>query len=502
MQQRMLFHSTNNRDLKVSFEEALMQGQAPDYGLYMVDREDVPVFSSHQLEWMKERSYADIAETVLRPYVYPDIDACSLGDIIHDAYNPEVIPVPVQHAARGAYILWLTKGPTYSFKDFAARFYARALNYFLGKRQQRKTILVSTSGDTGPAVANAVRGLENIDLVVFYPAKDISPGQERQMTTLKKNVYAVALEQGDFNICQEISKRMLRDKGFAESVFGDKDAFTSANSISVGRLLPQMVYPFYGWSRMNIYTTIVCSIPSGNFGDMMGTVLAKHMGLPIDVIVTALNENVEFKRFLETHGRYVVHKTVECPSSAMMVNHPSNLARLVDFYGGHMHDERDKQGRIVREGVVDNSTIRKAMEVMSADVDAESVSNAETYETMKDVHKRLGILLDPHGAVGWAAMEKRCRAPTLVYETADPGKFPDDVEKATGVRPPLPPGMAKQATLPQRRWHIESAPKVVEEDGTQKIVLSDEQYAEAQALVRTMFKRRKAFKKKDEEVPF
>ena len=169
--------------------------------------------------------------------------------ILDDAYLTDKIPTEVQHVTGDTHVLWLTKGPTYSFKDYAARFFARALNYFLRQKGLRRVVVVATSGDTGGAVADALWGLGSIDNIVFFPKGSISEGQRRQMTTLGRNVHAFEVN-GDFDVCQALAKNLLGDKAFAESVFGDRERLTSANSISLGSLLPQAVYPFFAYSRI------------------------------------------------------------------------------------------------------------------------------------------------------------------------------------------------------------------------------------------------------------
>jgi threonine synthase len=231
---------------------------------------------------------------------------------------------------------------------------------------------------------------------------------------------------------------------------------------------------------------IIASIPSGNFGDMMGTVLAKGMGLPISRIIAGVNENTEFPEFLET-GRYEVRPSIKSPSSAMIVSHPSNLARLVDFYGGHMYDERDASSeKIIRPGVVDRMP---DMDEMRRDIVSMGVTNPQHFDTMKDVFEKYGVILDPHGAVGWRTLETylggRHEEPAVIYETADPGKFPEDVELAIGLEPDLPPGMEKQALMKERIYSIESAPDVT--PGGLK--LSEAQVEEAKAKIREIFKR-------------
>jgi threonine synthase len=305
------------------------------------------------------------------------------------------------------------------------------------------------------------------------------------MTTLGENVYAFEVN-GDFDLCQALAKYLLGDRRFAEEVFGAEDHLTSANSISVGRLLPQAVYPFFAYSRLaEKGQPLIASVPSGNFGDMMGTVLAKAMGLPISKILVGVNENDEFPEFLRT-GAYTIKATRNCPSSAMNVSHPSNLARLIDFYGGHMFDERNATtGSVVRPGVIGRMP---DLEEMRRDLFSVSISNEQHYRTMQDVYERFGVILDPHGAVGWRTLDIYLSSVhdqlAVVYETADPGKFPEDVQKAIGSVPELPPGMKKQADLPERIYSIREEP----ESTPRGLQLSPAQIAEAKAKIRQILR--------------
>lgn len=458
------YYSTNNKDERVNFETALLAGMASNYGLYMIARSDVPVLSPGRIREMRGMSYAKIAFEVLEPFLSHEIPTAKLRPLLDDAYDEEKIPTIVQHVTGKTHIIWLTRGPTYSFKDYAARFFGRMLNYFLGERGLRRVVVVATSGDTGGAVADALLGLDNIDNIVFYPKGSISEGQRRQMTTLGRNIYAFEVN-GDFDVCQALAKNILGDRDFAVRLFGDNERFTSANSISIGRLLPQAVYPFYAYSRIDAGDgPFIASIPSGNFGNMMGTVIARQMGLPVEKIICGVNENMEFPDFLSS-GAYVVRPSVRSPSSAMIVSHPSNLARLIDFYGGHIFDERDPStGNVTRPGVID---LMPDMDAMRREIVSIGITNAEHFATMKSVYENHGIILDPHGAVGWKVLERclegRHDRPAVVYETADPGKFPEDVNKAIGIIPEAPPGMKKQAGLPERTYSVGAQPENTDE---------------------------------------
>ncbi|MCS7280412.1 MAG: threonine synthase [Desulfobacterota bacterium] len=478
---KIMYYSTNNYQEKVDFETALLNGMGSNYGLYMFSKEDIPHLSMEKIKSMRGMSYAEIAYEVLSPFLLSEIPKPDLRKLLNNAYDEEKIRTRVEHVTGRTYIMWLTDGPTYSFKDYAARFYGRVLEFFLKRRKERRIVIVATSGDTGGAIADALYGLESVDLCVFYPKDSISEEQRRQMTTLQGNVYAFEVN-GDFDICQALAKEILSDKEFAKEVFKQASIFTSANSISIGRLLPQAVYPFYGYSRIEDGGLgFIASVPSGNFGNMMGTVIAKAMGLPVRKIICALNENAEFMEFLK-EGRYVVKPTVKSPSSAMNVSHPNNIARLFDFYGGHIYDERDvEKNEVVRRGIIDRMP---DMEKLRRDIEAISVSNEEHYKTIRDVYYQFGVLLDPHGAVGWNALEKYLKGvhdfPSIVYETAHPGKFPKEVERAVGFKPEIPFGITKRMEMEERIYKVESEPERTESG----LRLTKRQVEEAKSKIR------------------
>ncbi len=451
----------------------------------MMKRHEIPKLTVNEIRKMENKSYAEIAFIVLLPFITPDISENNFINLLNDAYNDETIPVEIEHITGKTHIMWLSRGPTYSFKDFAARFFSRVLNHFLGESGLKRVVIVATSGDTGGAIAHALSGLNNVSNIVFFPEGSISEQQRRQMTTLKKNIYAFSVN-GDFDVCQEIAKGLLSDRDFAKRCFSDPERFTSANSISLGRLLPQAVYPFFAYSRLGLDgESFITSIPSGNFGDMMGTIIAKEMGLAIEKIICGTNENREFPDFLNT-GRYFVKPSIWSPSTAMIVSHPSNLARLIEFYGGYMYDERDGESkRVVRAGIIGKNP---DLEEMKKDIFSISVSNKDHYETIKNVYNKYNVLLDPHGAVGWKSLEEYLDGEhtksTVIYETADPGKFPEDIVKAIGLSPVIPDGIVKQKNLEERVYSIKSPPLMKHNGGKR---MSKEQYEEAKNRILDIF---------------
>jgi len=418
------FFSTNGHLDRVDFKGALLAGQAPDKGLYMPEM--FPSLSPETIRNFPQMSYHQIAYQVIKPYLGDLVEESALEDMLKDAYSYEV---PLERVYDGKYLLRLDRGPTCSFKDFAARLMGRLMQYFLKEEGRSMIILTATSGDTGSAVAHAFYGLENIKVIVLFPESEVTERQRRQMTTLGENIYPLAVS-GKFDDCQALVKQAFVDpelKGLELS---------SANSINVGRLLPQAVYYFYAHSRVAAKgEEMVFSVPSGNFGDLMGGLLAMKMGLPVQKFVVATNENDEFPRFMNTGIYEPIAPSKNCISNAMNVGHPSNLARLFCLYGGQM----DETGQVSKE---------PNLAAMREDIYAVCITDEETSQTIKEAYNRHRVLLEPHGAVAWAGLMKylqECgdRSPCVSLETADPAKFPEEIVRATGINPPLPAAMAR-----------------------------------------------------------
>ncbi len=428
MTQPILFWSTNDPERRkpgIDFSDALMQGLAPDKGLYMVRREDLPHINVDVLDEFSSLPYDEIAFRVIRPFVEGRVPHDTFRAICTDAYN---FDVPVEKIAPGRYILRLDRGPTASFKDFAARMMARLIQYFLETQNRSATILTATSGDTGGAVAAAFHGLDNVRCVVLYPGTEVSTRQRRQMTTLHDNVYAIDID-GKFDDCQSLVKQAFVDPEMADF------ELTSANSINVGRLIPQAVYYFYAYSRIHPgeKKPIGICVPSGNFGNLMGGLLAKEMGLPVGKFLAAVNENDEVPIYWRTGDYEPVAPSRNCLSNAMNVGHPSNLARVVALYGGVMDEKGDVH-------------VQPDMDALRRDIAAVEVTDEETRKAIKDCYEQFGTILEPHGAVGYRAIEKLDFADTyttILLETAHPAKFPEVGRKVIGADPELPESLKK-----------------------------------------------------------
>jgi len=388
----------------VSLTDALFAGLAPDGGLYVpttVGSLGEPPASIH-----------DLAQTArwAAPRLLPGVDREALERAATAALD---FPLPLVEIEPGLHVLELFHGPTHAFKDIGARFMARLMSE-LDPGGGLRTVLVATSGDTGSAVAHAFHGLAGYRVIVLFPVAGVSARQRRQMTTLGGNVRALAVD-GTFDDCQRLAKEAFRD-----SELRVRHRLTSANSINIGRLLPQTFYYIHaaitlGWAR-NPARFVV---PSGNLGNLSGGLIAHRAGMPNRGFVAAVNVNRAFLDFLDGHV-FEPRPSIPTYSNAMDVGDPSNIERIRWLY-------RDDPDRIRR------------------DVTGVSVTDAETSATIADVYVRTGYMLDPHGAVGVRAHQRCAGAdgrPSVVLATAHPAKFPDVVEKAIGRSVPLPPGIA------------------------------------------------------------
>ncbi|HUS87120.1 MAG TPA: threonine synthase [Bacteroidales bacterium] len=417
------FYSTNKKAPGVSFSEALLKGLAPDKGLYMPEM--IPAFSWDEIRSFTGKKYHEIAFEVISRFLKEQIDDNELLALIKDAYN---FSVPLERVYGNNWVMRLDQGPTASFKDFAARMMGRLMQYYIVRDKRNLLILTATSGDTGSAIANAFYKLDNIEVVVLFPENEISGRQRKQMTTLGENVRIIALE-GKFDDCQALVKEAFSDPDL------DGLSLSSANSINIGRLIPQIVYYFFAFANLGKgidNDNVIFSVPSGNFGDMMGGVLAKRMGLPVRKFVVAVNENDEFPAFLYSGNYSRIEPSRNCLSSAMNVGHPSNLARLVALYGGFM----DEKGQIIDQ---------PDMEMMREDIFSVSVTDEQTRESIREAYNKYEVILEPHGAVGWKGLTDYFKMENLpdgqlsvTLETAHPAKFPEEIRQILNIDPDLP----------------------------------------------------------------
>ena len=407
----MKFYSINRKSAAVSLHEAVLRGLAPDGGLYMPEK-ILPLAKSF-LRQLGSLSFQEISLHVARHLFGEDVPANILKKIIADAYP---FDAPLVRLDEGLFTLELFHGPTLSFKDFAARFMARLMAYFIQDSQQELTVLVATSGDTGSAVAQGFLGVAGIRVVIVYPSGMVSEIQEKQLTTMGKNVTALNV-QGSFDDCQRMVKQ-----AFLDGEIQKKLMLASANSINIARLFPQTFYHVSCYAQLPDKTKpVVVSVPSGNFGNLTAGLLAKRMGLPIAMFVASTNENNVVPEYLRT-GHFVPRPSRQTMSSAMDIGHPSNFIRMLELYGGDR-------------------------EAMKKDVYGASFSDEQTAAAMHEVFEKYGYVMDPHGAVGYLGLEQYLRsfgrpANGIFIETAHPAKFVESVEQAIGQKVELPQALA------------------------------------------------------------
>lgn len=427
----LLFRSTNGQSPAVNLREAMLIGQAPDRGLYFPEK--LPQLTAEEIAAFPSLPYHEIAFRVLSRFTANIIPDAELAAMCREAYD---FVIPLEKTYDRVYVMRLDQGPTASFKDFAAQMMARLFGYFLRSTNQRLTILTATSGDTGSAVAHAFHKIPGVQVIVLFPFDEVSMSQRKLMTTLADNVRTVAVD-GKFDDCQAMVKRAFADPDLKHI------PLSSANSINIGRLLPQSVYYFYAASRVaKPGEPIVFSVPSGNFGDMMGAVVARLIGLPIKKLIAPVNSNDAFPKFLETGTYQKIVPSRNAVSNAMNVGHPSNLARLVAVYGGRM----DETGKIHQ---------MPDLNAMRRDVFSSSVSDERTRETIREVWNKYELLLEAHGAVAWRgfldwlAAEPGDHSPTVILETANPAKFPEEIERTIGFSPDVPAAMEERNKMPE-----------------------------------------------------
>ena len=433
----MRYISTRGSAPVLSFEDALLTGLARDGGLYVP--ETIPRFSDKDLADMATMSYEDVAFKVMRPFIgdtFTDAEFTALIDKAYSGFN-HTVRAPLVQLDQGHFLLELFHGPTLAFKDFAMQLIGQMFQAVLSRKGERVTIVGATSGDTGSAAIEAFRGLDNVDVFILFPHGRVSEVQRRQMTTpAESNVHALAMD-GDFDDCQARLKDMFNDHDFRDAV-----RLAGVNSINWGRVLAQVVYYFTAALSMGACDRKVSfTVPTGNFGDIFAGYIAREMGLPIADLVVATNQNDILHRCLTT-GAYhkgAVHASI---SPSMDIQVSSNFERALYFaYGQDSNATKALMDDLAQGGFdVGDDVLRTLQDTYKSG----RVSEEETSATIKEFYNNTGELLCPHSAIGVrVAQALRDRAtPMITLATAHPAKFPDAVEAATGIRPPLPDHMA------------------------------------------------------------
>ena len=401
----MKYFSLNNKLHKVSFQQAVVAGLAPDRGLYFPDT-ITPLPDSFFAD-IENLSHEEIAFEAIKQFVGNEIPEAELKRIIAETLCFDFPCVAVED---DVFSLELFHGPTMAFKDVGGRFMSRCLSYFNRNKDIRNTVLVATSGDTGGAVASGFLGQKGVDVIILYPSGKVSDIQERQLTTLGQNIKALEVD-GVFDDCQEMVKKAFMDDSLKHK------NLTSANSINIARWLPQMFYIFFAYQQLRKYNRpSILSCPSGNFGNICAGIMAKRLGLPIAQFVASTNANDTVPRFLEK-GIYEPRPSIATISNAMDVGNPSNFIRIQELY----HNDLKK---------------------FEKDFSSYSYTDAETESAIKDIFNRTKYIAEPHGAVGYLGLKKEMgkhhNCVGVFLATAHPIKFLDTVEPLLGLKLPIP----------------------------------------------------------------
>lgn len=432
-----------------TFREALFLGQAPDGGLF------VPA----SLPPLPGLTFPERAFIAMRHLLGGELDDDVLRQVVHDALD---FPVPLREIEPGVHLLELFHGPTHAFKDVGARFMARMVSALRDPDSPPVTILTATSGDTGGAVAQAFHDVSGIRVVVLYPLGRVSPRQEAQFATLGGNVTAVAV-RGTFDDCQRLVRRAFADPDLNAGL-----SLTSANSINIGRLLPQTFHYLHAWTalaRTAPDSELVFSVPSGNFGNLTAGLIARRsLGMSLARFVAATNENDVVPEYLAGRG-FHPRASVATISSAMDVGDPSNFRRIVHMFAGGEggdgpDDGRDRPGGPDRCGPRSASTAgREQAEFLRRVLAGSSWTDRDTRDCIRGLWRRRGVAIDPHTAVGLLGLRRELRrrpgARGVVLATAHPAKFADAVEPLIGEELPVPPGIARVMNRPRRSIVIE-----------------------------------------------
>lgn len=418
------YYSTNNPNYKIPFKEAILSGLAPDKGLYMPER--FPNYDENEL--LKE-DFRELSSYLAKLIIEDEMKDENITNISYEAFN---FPVPLKRINDNIFILELFWGPTCAFKDFGARFMALTMSHFLKESDKKVTILVATSGDTGSAVAQGFYKVENINVVILYPSEKVSNLQEKQLTTLGENITALEVI-GTFDDCQAMVKEAFIDKELNNIL-----NLSSANSINIGRLIPQSFYYVWGYNRLkkefNLNNLIYCT-PSGNFGNLTAGLYAKKMGLNVKKFIAATNENDIVPTFLLS-GNFEPRPSIMTYSNAMDVGNPSNFARMIDLY--------------------------KTYENMKKDIVGYKVTDIETLETIKHVYEYFGYILDPHSAVGYKAIQKfkneyiTDKDNFIFLGTAHPAKFMDILKDNLNITVSIPQQIQEVLTKEKKSIKIKN----------------------------------------------
>ena len=427
----MKYISTRDNSKEYSFEEVFIKGLADDGGLFIPKK--IKKYTTEELNSLSNLSYQDLAKKIIFPFIGDFMTEAELSLIVDKSYSSFRKDNVVDLIKIGdAKILELFHGPTLAFKDIAMQLLGNFYEYYLSKNSKQINIIVATSGDTGAAAIDAIKGKENINIFVLHPHNKVSQVQRKIMSTVKeKNVFNIAIN-GNFDDCQNLVKAMFADKEFSNSI-----NMSGVNSINWARIIAQAVYYFYTYFQVQDNRPINFSVPTGNFGDVYAGYLSKKMGLPINKLIVATNQNDILHRAI-SNGNYEAENVIETNSPSMDIQIASNFERLIY----DLNDSNDNETRKIMREIKDNGKYiisKNNMKKINKNFLSASMSEKEVLDTIKEVHIKYGIILDPHSAIGFGSLNKaKIDGNNIVLATAHPCKFPDAINKSIGVKPDLP----------------------------------------------------------------
>lgn len=442
--------STRGQAPKLNFEAAFLTGLARDGGLYVPDI--WPHWNHAQFQKLVGKPYAEVAAAVIKPFMGNTLSATQLGKAISAAYGTfrHQAVTPLVQIDESLWLMELFHGPTLAFKDVALQLLGQIYDMVLHKRRMRLTIIGATSGDTGSAALEACKNRSSIDIFILHPKGRVSDVQRRQMTTIDAhNIHNIAID-GSFDDCQDMVKAMFNDQKFR-----DRINMSAVNSINWARVMAQIVYYVTGALALGSPSRKVnFSVPSGNFGNIFAGYAAHVMGLPIEQLIVGSNQNDILTRFFHS-GTMTTRKVRPSLSPSMDIQISSNLERLLfDLY----RRQGEKLG-VAMKAFRDTGSFtapKKTWAPTTKLFKAQKLDDRATLSAMRDIYRRTGMLIDPHSAIGLAAAletrkaNKSKNTPTVALATAHPAKFPEAVEKATGIRPSLPPHLADLLSRKER----------------------------------------------------
>ena len=427
----MKYISTRNNSKEFSFEEVFIKGLADDGGLFIP--KSLKKYSEEELKTLSTLNYQDLAKKIIFPFIGDFMTANELSDIVDKSYSVFRKDNVVDLIKLGdTKILELFHGPTLAFKDIAMQLLGNFYEHYLKKNNKNINVVVATSGDTGAAAIDAIKGKKNMNIFVLHPHEKVSLVQRKLMSTVKeKNVFNIAIE-GNFDDCQNLVKSMFADKEFSNSI-----NMSGVNSINWARIIAQAVYYFYTYFQIQDKRPINFSVPTGNFGDVYAGYLSKKMGLPINKFIVATNKNYILHRAI-SNGNYEAESVSETNSPSMDIQIASNFERLIY----DLNDCDDNETRTIMHGIKENGKYiisKDKMEKINKDFLSASMSENEILDTIKEVHIKYDIILDPHSAIGFGSLNKvNLEGNNIVLATAHPCKFPEAIDKSIGIKPDLP----------------------------------------------------------------